>query len=407
MADKLRVHILSKELGVTSKAIIQKCKVEGIDGVTNHMSTISAGLAETVRQWFHEEGAAETAVETAAPVDLEKVRAKRKRTPKKTTKKSAAAAEKDVEVSEGAVETAAEATPVEAPPAETKISTGIAPPSVTEPPPELPVEPPADAPEPLAPAAEAPEQAAAEVEAPQAPPPPAGPQNVPAPAQMKGPKVIGFAKPDVVSRPTPRATPRQAPAPDQDFPETGAPRRGSKQRRGQDKSGDGPPSKRRPGFNPRRSGAPGEVVERLQEWNERDLIERQERLQSASGRGIHARRARERASQTQSGHVAPRKTEAEITEPIIVHELCGATGLGMNVLVNKFRDHESMIKQNGVAPNGKISRPDRPSWRCWGTWTMARRVCSTRSARRTSPPARRAASRSISALTRWIAVTCR
>ncbi|MEP0844812.1 MAG: translation initiation factor IF-2 N-terminal domain-containing protein, partial [Phycisphaerae bacterium] len=74
MADnKLRVHILSKELGVTSKAIIDKCKSEDIPGVTNHMSTLSVGLAETIREWFSQGGHG-TAVETAAPVDLEKVR---------------------------------------------------------------------------------------------------------------------------------------------------------------------------------------------------------------------------------------------------------------------------------------------------------------------------------------------
>ena len=52
MAEKLRVHILSKELGVTSKAILDKCISEGVEGITNHMSTVSAGLAETIREWF-------------------------------------------------------------------------------------------------------------------------------------------------------------------------------------------------------------------------------------------------------------------------------------------------------------------------------------------------------------------
>ena len=78
MAEKLRVHMLSKELGVTSKAILDKCSSEGVEGITNHMSTVSAGLAETIREWFSE-GAHKTAVEESAPVDLSKVRVRRPR----------------------------------------------------------------------------------------------------------------------------------------------------------------------------------------------------------------------------------------------------------------------------------------------------------------------------------------
>jgi translation initiation factor IF-2 len=82
LSDKLRVHTLSKELGVTSKAILAKCESEGVEGVTNHMSTLSAGLAETIREWFSEASAG-TAVETSAPVDLEKVRKRRRPVRKK------------------------------------------------------------------------------------------------------------------------------------------------------------------------------------------------------------------------------------------------------------------------------------------------------------------------------------
>jgi translation initiation factor IF-2 len=77
-----RVHLLAKELDVKSKAIIDKCQAEGLD-IKNHMSTISAGLAATIREWFSE-GFHTTAVETTARVDLKKVRAKKK---KEITKK--------------------------------------------------------------------------------------------------------------------------------------------------------------------------------------------------------------------------------------------------------------------------------------------------------------------------------
>ncbi|UCC23705.1 MAG: translation initiation factor IF-2 N-terminal domain-containing protein, partial [Planctomycetota bacterium] len=48
-----RVYILAKELGVKSSAIVQKCQDEGLD-VKNHMSSISAGLSATIREWFSE-----------------------------------------------------------------------------------------------------------------------------------------------------------------------------------------------------------------------------------------------------------------------------------------------------------------------------------------------------------------
>ena len=53
MAEKVRVHTLAKALNVTSKDILKKCQAEGID-VKNHMSTLTAGLEATVREWFGE-----------------------------------------------------------------------------------------------------------------------------------------------------------------------------------------------------------------------------------------------------------------------------------------------------------------------------------------------------------------
>ena len=80
-----RVYLLARELGVSSTAIMKKCQDEGLD-IKNHMATISAGLAATIREWFSE-GDGTTAVETAGKVDLEKVRVKKSR-----GKKSAEAA---------------------------------------------------------------------------------------------------------------------------------------------------------------------------------------------------------------------------------------------------------------------------------------------------------------------------
>ncbi len=69
MAKGIRVNQLAKELGVESKAILAKCREEGLgDKVPNHMSVLSIGLSETVREWFSGGGGG-TAVEVAPPVE--------------------------------------------------------------------------------------------------------------------------------------------------------------------------------------------------------------------------------------------------------------------------------------------------------------------------------------------------
>ena len=101
-----RVYILAKELGVKSTAIVEKCKAEGLPKITNHMSTISAGLAATIREWFSDSENV-TTVETTEKVDLKKVRAKRRK--------------KEPEVAEQPTEVPPEPLPSEAPPKKASI----------------------------------------------------------------------------------------------------------------------------------------------------------------------------------------------------------------------------------------------------------------------------------------------
>src|SRR5437588_4673689 len=87
LAKGIRVNQLAKELGVESKAILAKCRDEGLgDKVPNHMSVLSLGLAETVREWVASGelngGGVATAVETEAPPEVA-VKPKRPRTRKK------------------------------------------------------------------------------------------------------------------------------------------------------------------------------------------------------------------------------------------------------------------------------------------------------------------------------------
>ncbi|MHC4836192.1 MAG: translation initiation factor IF-2 N-terminal domain-containing protein, partial [Planctomycetota bacterium] len=126
MAKTTRVHLLAKELNVKSKAIVEKCQAEGLDQIKNHMSTISVGLAATIREWFSE-GAHSTTVEVSGRVDLKKVRIKRKKKVEEPTPEETVEAPIDQPQAESAaIAETAEAleteTPETAPIAETEIS---------------------------------------------------------------------------------------------------------------------------------------------------------------------------------------------------------------------------------------------------------------------------------------------
>ena len=92
LVQKMRVHILARELNVSSKVLVTKCQAEGIEDIKNHMSALSAGLEATVREWFSE-GAHDTVVETAKRIDLKKVRVKKPK--RKTTTKTDKQAQTD------------------------------------------------------------------------------------------------------------------------------------------------------------------------------------------------------------------------------------------------------------------------------------------------------------------------
>lgn len=100
-----RVFEIAKDLGVDSKAIVAKCHAEGIPEATvkNHMSTISAGLEQTIREWFSSGAGTATAVETSEKVNIDAVR---KRAP--TRRK---AASKNEPAGDSAVATEAPAEP--------------------------------------------------------------------------------------------------------------------------------------------------------------------------------------------------------------------------------------------------------------------------------------------------------
>ncbi|HOL30650.1 MAG TPA: translation initiation factor IF-2 [Anaerohalosphaeraceae bacterium] len=335
-----RVHLLAKELNVPSKAIIEKCQAEGLDQITNHMSVISVGLAATIREWFSE-GVHATTVEQAKPVDLEKVRIKRK---------------KVVSPQEEA------APPVEAP---QEIPSSV-PEEVPVPQPAMPVyqepEPmPAGLAEPASPLPETPlpqpvvEEPAAAVAAavePQTPPPapqkpdiilPAGPMlEKPTPAVLTGPTVIRVEKvedryPKRHKGPRP---PREKPAAESllipaDLPVKG-PKAGKAKTYGRKK--DKSDIDLEPGFGR------GD----LKRLRARDLEERQARLAAARGETVRAkpsRRIESKTAEEAAVHIE-RPAKAVVTEPILVKDLSNALAVKVSDIIAKLLLQGVMVTAN-------------------------------------------------------------
>ncbi len=365
-----RVFEIARDLGVKSTAIIEKCKAEGIPKMENHMSSVSAGLEATIREWFHAAAAqsSHTAVETAAAVDLEKVRAK----PRRAAKKSGGAEESgagDSGEQPGGGTIAVAEPPVHA--AQDRSTTMERPapsraPSVGRRTPAAPEEPDGEAVDRRSgatedgdsdgrsrrPAAKAPESAP---KAPhrrepprRQPPKPPGPEpvmNVPsrprvvAPAgpqlqdvgkaRLSGPKVVRIEQPETVDRPARAAGPREG-APTSRGPRTGAGvvRPG---RPGAPGAPGGPGGKDAAtrGRNERRTGRRDSAFD--PNFNEQDLIEREARLARAGG---FLRQRRRDMRRTAEGGVGERALTAaqtggavKIAAPFTIKELSSATGI--------------------------------------------------------------------------------
>jgi translation initiation factor IF-2 len=359
----IRVFQLAKELGVTSKDLIGKCQAEGIANITNHMSTVSMGLAATVREWFGEGGAiTATAVETAAPVDVKQARAKaKKKVRKKKTAEEAAPEEKAAAKAPKIVPeiTAPEPRPAVKAPAVPKVvapegpdgsAPAVAPEAPAPPPVEAPPEaaPPAEAtpPDTIAPAAE-PLAPAASTEPPvtmnipQRPTviAPAGPKlEQPSATKLAGPKIIRVESPEVVAPPGPRMRSDSS-------IRRGAPRagRGAGVTYPEAPPGGGPAEPVRPGRsssrrNKRRTATAREegrvgrafpAEEQPFNWRTQDLREREARL-SRSGGFFKAHR-RDNLKRATGGARAVTAAEVggtvKVEEPVTIKNLSAATGV--------------------------------------------------------------------------------
>lgn len=363
MAEKKqRIHTLAKDLDVTSKAIITKCAAEGIE-IKNHMHVVSAGLEATIREWFSE-GAHNTTVEVAAPVNLKKV--KRKRKPKPIVETPPA--EEKVEAPEAAPEsTPPTPPPSEAPVTEPTPAVAAEAPSQTD---TVPVEEPAAPP---AVAAEAPTKTdePADDESTTAPPAKstkpkkpaapavAGPQNVPKPAALKGPNVVRIDRPERIDPPRPsRSTFR--PGPGRGGPPIDAPDDDDRRGRSAARAG-GPPGKAtdRDAANrsPRHRRGPRDERDKseelFKEWRERGVEEMRERIARASGRGIGGLRAVDRRGSKRSKQpsVTVKKDKIELTEPIMIRDLSRESGIQVLSIIRRLREDHNI----NATPHGAIS----------------------------------------------------
>ncbi len=394
----MRVHILAKELNIPSKVIVEKCKAEGIDSVKNHMSTLSAGLHATIREWFTE-GSHTTTIETAQRVDLGEVRAKeseRKATQQEVKEaqpgKEAAEAPRvhrkagdvggvrvvelesapETEVATLVASTAAplvsEAAPavIEAPPSTAEKPASKADVAAAEAPSDTDV---AELKPEVTAVAEASPQTIAppgsedtglgvtepEPESDSGPEPevegkpiiPAGPQNIPTKAKLQGPRVVRYEAPDYTAgrsrRPPadrPRGEPGSVGTPDARPAKPGSPR--TAEREGARRKGRGSPRN-----SSRRLADSGE---RVGEWRDQDLAERKERLAGATGRRIRRRVQQGAQAGAPQVPLGP-KTEVTLHEPIRMKEFCSETGLNFIQCLRVLRDEQ------GIAANVNMVLP--------------------------------------------------
>jgi len=368
----IRVFELARELGVTSKDLIAKCEAEDIPNITNHMSTMSLGLAATVREWFSDsDGSSITAVETAAPVDVEKARAKAQ---KKASRKKKVPARKPV------VEAPRAATPQILPPIEREIpaepvaqAPEVAPEMTAPPAPDAEAAPVPEAAPELASALAAevappapPEALAAEIQDPEAAQEttdirgvpnvptrpdvvkPAGPMlQQPTRATLTGPKIIRVESPDVVparsSRPSSdsgfrRSNPRAGRGAGVAYPDApGSPPEpvrpgGRTSRRNKRRSA----SARDEGRSTRTGAGPTE--EQPFNWRTQDLREREARLDRS--RGFFKAHRRDMKRTGGGGERAVTAAEAggsvKIDEPITIKNLSAVTGVRAPDIIKKL-----------------------------------------------------------------------
>jgi translation initiation factor IF-2 len=345
-----RVYLLAKELGVASKTILTKCDAEGMELKGGHMTPLTAGQAATIREWFSE-GKHATAVETAGPVDLDKVRVRKK---KAVVEAEAVAVAEALSASLAETEVAEEASPAmetvqsqDADDAESQAA-----PVSSEIPAEEETQQITSQTSPAAPTvAELPSYPAPVMHVPPKPKDvkPAGPMHTPKPAKLSGPTVIRVesVEPDAL-RPPKKGKPvrekPKAPAGESlalgkaETPAVSAPVKGKKGEKVKGKK-DG-----EPGFDEDARGKGGS-----RRMRSKDREERQARLAAASGESLRfrpIRRIETRGSEEAAVQERPEKTM--ISEPIMVKDLAAAMHVKIGDIIGRLMKQKVMATANQV-----------------------------------------------------------
>jgi len=357
-----RIFEIARELEVKSKAVVEKCQAEGIPNINNHMSSVSAGLEATIREWFSGSGGVATAVETSKSIDLEEVRAKSKAVHAKAKPKAKAKARPKEEAPPETVEAPASA---DAPSEPTPEPVAKAPEPEDAPAPEAtpetkaPEAAPESSPEPAsepaasgddtpseesdrpAVAAEAPSEDGGDEDSSGVPPQmnvptrpkvvaPAGPQlETKKPAKLSGPKVVRVEAPERIEPPR-----RSRPA------AFGGGRGGGGAGAGMspDMIPGGPGGRGgSPRRNKRRRGGGGEGGGGA--YRTQDLIEREQRLNRAPGM-LRQRRRQEKLRQLNKmerpATLAQTGGKVKIQAPLTIKDLSAATGVKASDIIKKL-----------------------------------------------------------------------
>ncbi len=325
-----RVHILAKELGVKSKAIVEKCQAEGLDVIQNHMSTVSAGLAATIKEWFSGDQSHSTAIETAEPVDLKKVRVKKTKVEQ---------AQGDTQQSQESQE---EQATEEVPSVIEEVSPTLEQEPETEETPDQKLEEKEEKEiKPVGEMFERPKMRPEDVV-------PAGPKlEKPQPVKLTGPKVIRVEeaedvrvpkksnKPKPKSRPIPRpvASPRDfnAPITEPLMPDVGKGKgkKGKKGKKGIDEA---------------------EEARGKKKLRDQDIAERKARLAAAGGGIFRTRPSRKIASKKEETAEHKRPETATIIEPITVKDLSSAIAVKTSDIITALIKQGTMATANQIIP---------------------------------------------------------
>jgi translation initiation factor IF-2 len=299
------------------------------------MSTISAGLAATIREWFSE-GDNVTAVEEAEKVDLEKVKLKRKprrKAPKKEEQQEQVAAQP------------------EAPePVETQVQEQIT--QQAEPQPEPQIEIPK--PEPVKQAEPAPQQQVEDKPKVKKDKPviPAGPMlEKPAPAKLAGPKVVRFEKPEPEVQRKPRP-----PRPRFNEPTT-EPLMGRTGEAGAGEKGKDTKKRKSRTHGRRKDEADAEATRRakyIAQRRERDLEERQARLTAATGEMHRLRPTRKIEAKRAGGSSSAPTAKVEkltLQEPVTVKSLSAGLAVKATDVIAKLMQQGILATANQAIAN--------------------------------------------------------